>query len=118
MNTILKLEDGAKFVASYCLSLYLGYAWWVFFAWLLVPDISMIGYVVNTRFGALLYNIAHHQGLALLILFIGFYLTVPALTLAGIVLFGHSAMDRLFGYGLKYPDDFKHTHLGWVGKKD
>ncbi|WP_206365138.1 DUF4260 family protein [Sphingobacterium corticibacterium] len=23
-------------------------------------------------------------------------------------------MDRIFGYGLKYLDDFKHTHLGWI----
>jgi hypothetical protein len=25
-------------------------------------------------------------------------------------------MDRLFGYGLKYPDAFTHTHLGTIGK--
>jgi hypothetical protein len=25
-------------------------------------------------------------------------------------------MDRLFGYGLKYPDAFTHTHLGTVGR--
>lgn len=24
----------------------------------------------------------------------------------------HIAADRLLGYGLKYPDAFKHTHLG------
>ena len=24
-------------------------------------------------------------------------------------------MDRMFGYGLKYDDAFKHTHLGWIG---
>jgi len=33
------------------------------------------------------------------------------------VLYGHSSFDRLCGYGLKYVDDFKHTHLGWIGKK-
>lgn len=27
-------------------------------------------------------------------------------------------MDRIFGYGLKYSDDFKHTHLGMIGKKE
>jgi uncharacterized protein YbjT (DUF2867 family) len=25
-------------------------------------------------------------------------------------------MDRVLGYGLKYPDAFKHTHLGTIGK--
>ena len=116
MNVLLKLEDVAKFIAAYWLSLYLGNAWWLFFAWLLAPDVSMIGYAINTRVGAVLYNIAHHQGLALIILIAGIYLSVSGLTLTGIILFGHSAMDRLLGYGLKYPDDFKHTHLGWIGK--
>ena len=117
MNGLLKLEDAAKFVAAYWLSLYLGYAWWVFLAWLLTPDLSMIGYVVNARVGAWLYNLVHHQGLALLLLVAGVYFSLPGLVLTGIVLFGHSAMDRLLGYGLKYPDDFKHTHLGWIGKQ-
>ena len=31
--------------------------------------------------------------------------------LAGTVLLGHSAFDRVLGYGLKYPDAFKHTHF-------
>jgi len=117
MNLVLKLEDAAKFLAAYWLSLYMGHAWWIFFAWLLAPDLSMVGYVVNARVGAALYNVAHHQGLALTVLIVGIYFSLPVLILVGIILFGHSAMDRLLGYGLKYPDDFKHTHLGWIGKK-
>jgi hypothetical protein len=38
------------------------------------------------------------------------------LQLAGIILFTHSSMDRVFGYGLKYPDSFNNTHLGPIGK--
>jgi hypothetical protein len=38
------------------------------------------------------------------------------LLFAALVLYGHSSMDRMLGYGLKYADDFKHTHLGWLGK--
>jgi len=99
MNLVLKSEDAAKFLAAYWLSVYLGHPWWIFFVWLLLPDVSMIGYVVNTRVGALLYNLAHHQGLALVILITEIYFTLPGLALAGIILFGHSAMDRLLGYG-------------------
>ena len=36
--------------------------------------------------------------------------------LGGLILFGHSSMDRILGYGLKYPDSFEHTHLGMIGK--
>lgn len=116
MQAILKLEEGVKLLFAYAASLYLGYPWWIFLALLLAPDLSMVGYLIHKKFGAWLYNIAHHQGLALLALAVGVTLSNQGLTLAGIVLFGHSAMDRALGYGLKYEDDFKHTHLGWIGK--
>lgn len=35
----------------------------------------------------------------------------------GILLFAHSCFDRVLGYGLKFTDDFKHTHLGMIGNK-
>jgi len=115
MNLVLKLEDAVKFLAAYWLSLYMGHAWWIFFAWLLVPDLSMVGYLVNARVGAALYNVTHHQGLALAVLIAGIYFSLPVLVLAGIILFGHSAMDRLLGYGLKYPTTL-NTRI-WVGSE-
>jgi hypothetical protein len=39
---------------------------------------------------------------------------LPVMQLAGVILFGHSSMDRIFGYGLKYSDSFQHTHLGML----
>jgi len=30
---------------------------------------------------------------------------------AGIILFGHSSMDRMFGYGLKHFEGFKYTQF-------
>ncbi|RYY08734.1 MAG: DUF4260 family protein, partial [Chitinophagaceae bacterium] len=89
----------------------------VYPACLLLPDLSMLGYLINTRAGALTYNLVHHKMLALAVLIIGILLHIPALHLAGIILFGHSSMDRMFGYGLKYPDSFSNTHLGRVGKE-
>ncbi len=41
---------------------------------------------------------------------------VAPLVLAGAVLVGHVGMDRLAGYGLKYPTAFRDTHLGRIGK--
>lgn len=117
MKTLILLEELAKWILSYLLSLQLGFAWWVFPALLLLPDLSMLGYVVNARAGAWLYNLFHHQGLAIAVGLLGLYLSNPSLQLAGLVLFGHSAMDRAFGYGLKYNDSFQHTHLGWIGKQ-
>src|SRR5579871_5807601 len=100
MNFLLKTEDAAKFFAAYAATLYFGNAWWLFFAWLLAPDLSMIGYAINAKVGAVCYNLAHHQGIALVIFVVGIYLQVPWLTFTGAVLFGHSALDRWLGYGL------------------
>jgi Domain of unknown function (DUF4260) len=117
MKTLLNLEDLAKGLAAYWFTIYLGFPWWLFFAWFLAPDLSMVGYLVNTRVGAYFYNLAHHQGTGMVVLMTGVLLTRPDLMFAGALLFGHSAIDRIFGYGLKYTDDFKHTHLGWIGKE-
>jgi len=116
MKTLLKLEDVAEFLLSIFVFTYLDYAWWWFPALILLPDLSMIGYILNAKAGAALYNFFHHKGLGLTIAAIGFAMGYQDLMLAGTILFGHSAMDRMFGYGLKYDNDFKHTHLGQIGK--
>ncbi|MBX2954307.1 MAG: DUF4260 domain-containing protein [Leadbetterella sp.] len=117
MNNLLKLEEAGQFLLSILLFSQLDYAWWVFPVCLLLPDLSMVGYLVNPKTGAALYNFFHHKLVAVVVLVSGFWLNNAPLTLAGVILFGHSAMDRVFGYGLKYNDNFKHTHLGWIGKK-
>lgn len=117
MNGILKLEELGQFLLSIALFSSLDYAWWVFPACLLLPDLSMAGYLANPKTGAWLYNFFHHKLLAIIIFVLGFWLHHELLSLTGIILFGHSAMDRAFGYGLKFNDDFRNTHLGWIGKK-
>jgi hypothetical protein len=92
----------------------LGFEWWWYLVLILVPDISMLGYLVNAQVGAATYNLFHHKGIAIAILCLGWYFSNEWLTISGIILFGHSSMDRIFGYGLKYPDNFKHTHLGYL----
>lgn len=116
MKTLLTLEELAQFLLSLFLFNLLPFAWWWFPALLLVPDLSMVGYLLNPRMGAWLYNIVHHKGLALMVGLCGWGLHSPDLMLAGVILFGHSCMDRIFGYGLKFEDSFFNTHLGRIGK--
>ena len=117
MHNLLTLEEVGQFFLSIILFNQLDYAWWIFPACLLLPDLSMIGYLVDTKTGAWIYNFFHHKLLAITILCIGFWLNHSILVLAGTILFGHSALDRIFGYGLKFNDNFKNTHLGWIGKR-
>ena len=112
MKTLLKLEELAMFTGSIYLFSRLNFAWWWFPALLLLPDLSMVGYLINPAVGAVLYNVVHHKGLGILIGLLGVATGNQNLMLAGIILVAHSSMDRVAGYGLKYFDNFKHTSLG------
>jgi len=116
MKKLIQLEEIALFAATvYAFSL-LNLSWWWFAGCILLPDLSMIGYLHNAKTGAWLYNIFHHRALALLVLTLGFLGHLPWIHFAGLILFSHATMDRMFGYGLKYEQGFKFTHLGEVGK--
>jgi hypothetical protein len=77
----------------------------------------MIGYVWGPSVGAITYNTIHHKGLAVAFLTLGYLAAVPWVSLVGVIMLGHSSFDRILGYGLKYPDSFHHTHLGWIGRQ-
>lgn len=117
MKIIIKLEEAAMWLLT-VVAFYtqLHFSGWVYWAWFLVPDISMLGYLTNTKLGAFFYNLFHHKALAVAVYIAGWYFQSEALQLAGLVLFGHSSFDRMMGYGLKYSDSFSHTHLGTIGK--
>jgi hypothetical protein len=117
MKNILKLEEAA--MLSICVyGLYLLNAEWRYFLLLIfAPDISMIGYAAGKSAGAFSYNLFHHKGIAIGIFIAGLYFDNMLLQSTGLILFGHSSMDRMFGYGLKSDHGFKFTHLGIIGKK-
>lgn len=112
MKTLLKSEELVQFLGAIYLFSRLSFAWWWFPALILVPDVSMIGYAINPAVGAVTYNLVHHKGLGVVVGLLGLMTGNQQLMLAGVILFAHSTMDRMFGYGLKYPDGFKHTSLG------
>ncbi len=112
MKHLLKAEELALFIFGIFLFKQLDYAWWWFLLLLLSPDIGMLGYLFNSKVGAFTYNLFHHRGIAIAILILG-WVTKSSLTeLIGVILFTHIAMDRFFGYGIKYDKGFKYTHLG------
>ncbi|MCF0064640.1 DUF4260 domain-containing protein [Dyadobacter chenwenxiniae] len=115
MKTLIKVEEGAQFVLSIILFSRLPFAWWVFPTFLFLPDLSMIGYLLNAKVGALTYNLVHHKAIAITVGVAGLLIQNNDLMFAGILLFGHSSLDRMLGYGLKYDKGFKFTHLGEMG---
>lgn len=118
MKNLLKLEELAEALLAVVVFTQLPYAWWWLPALFLLPDLSMLGYLMGPRVGAFSYNLLHHKALAMAVGLAGWWLSLPLLLLAGTVLLFHSAFDRLLGYGLKYATGFQYTHLGYVGKAD
>jgi hypothetical protein len=116
MKTLLKIEEAFMFGLSIFLFSRLDYSWWWFPVLILTPDLSMIGYLGGPQLGAATYNFIHNKALGIGFFVLGIILTSQPLMLAGLILFGHSSMDRVLGYGLKYPDSFEHTHLGMIGR--
>jgi len=117
MKLLLKFE----YIFLLCIGVYAyhetGHSWWLFAALFFTPDVSMLGYLVNNKVGAWIYNFFHHFGLGIIIYFIAKLTDSEWLEIAGIILFSHTCFDRIFGYGLKHSDSFQHTHLGIIGKK-
>lgn len=117
MKNLLRIEELGQFLLAIYLFSQTEYAWWLFPALLLAPDISALGYLGGPKLGATIYNIFHHKFVAISLLIAGYYTDHSVWVLIGLILFAHAAMDRIFEYGLKFPNDFKHTHLGWIGRK-
>ena len=108
---ILRVEGATMLVGSVLLYWVGGGSWWLFALLLLAPDLSMLGYLVGPRVGALTYNVFHSYPLPAALGLFGVLAGAPLAVSVALVWFAHIGMDRLMGYGLKYPTAFKDTHL-------
>ncbi|HEV2909773.1 MAG TPA: DUF4260 domain-containing protein [Candidatus Eremiobacteraceae bacterium] len=93
-----------------------GFSWILFAVLFLVPDVSMLGYLINPRIGAVCYNLVHTYVGPLLLAPIGMFAGVPICVAIALIWAAHIGFDRLLGYGLKYPTAFTDTHLGKIGR--
>lgn len=94
--------------------------WWVPLAAFLLFDLSALGYLRSPRLGSATYNAVHTYVWPVLLAAAAVVLRETAavswLTVAAASWAFHVGVDRALGYGLKLPDAFTHTHLGWIGK--
>lgn len=112
----LRLEGLAILAGAAAAYLVLGGPVLLLIPLLLLVDISMVGYLAGPRAGAATYNLGHSMATGVLVAAAGWALGADPVLLAGLVLLGHAGMDRLAGYGLKYPTSFADTHLGRIGR--
>ena len=86
---------------------------WVFFACLfLVPDVSLLAYLRGPDAAAsVFYNVMHNYALPGLFVILAVLLHRMMSGEVGLIWITHISMDRVLGYGLKYPGSFKFTHM-------
>jgi hypothetical protein len=108
---LLRIEEASLLTAALLLYAHLHFSWPLFAALFLAPDLFMLGYLANPRFGSTVYNLGHvlFTPLALFAFACVAHHRLPAAI--SIIWFSHIAFDRMLGYGLKYPAHFKDTHL-------
>lgn len=112
----LRLEGAAVFALSLFLYFRADGGWAMLILLLLVPDLSMLGYLGGERPGAAVYNLVHSYLLPLLLIGIALLAAQPIVVLCGLIWVAHIGMDRMLGYGLKLETGFRHTHLGSIGR--
>ncbi len=108
---LLRLEGLALAVAAVTLFVEQDYSWLLLAVLVLAPDIAFLGYLAGPVTGAAAYNLLHTLA-GPFILAAASLLADWRLGLALAAIWGlHIGVDRMIGYGLKYPTGFKDTHL-------
>ena len=88
---------------------------WILFAVLfLAPDLFMLGYLVNTRIGAAVYNCVHTLFAPGILIVIAMFTSRRQFLPFAFIWTAHIGFDRMLGSGLKYPTRFNDTHLQHV----
>jgi hypothetical protein len=109
---ILLQIEGAAVLLTACVCYHQSHGGWLWFALLLLtPDLSMLGYLINEKLGATVYNIVHTYTFPLCLFLLLWLVGQNSLSWLLFIWLAHIGMDRMLGFGLKYETAFKDTHL-------
>jgi hypothetical protein len=73
--------------------------------------VVLMNYAANVRVGAITYNAVHTYVGPLVLAGYSLGLNRPAIFSLSLIWIAHIGLDRMLGFGLKYPARFKDTHL-------
>lgn len=113
---LLRLEGAALLALALLLYPKVSDSWLMFAALVLVPDLSMAGYLAGPRAGAFVYNAAHVTLGPIALAIVGFLYPAVLLIALALIWLAHIGIERVLGYGLKYQTGFRFTHLGRIGR--
>ena len=108
---LLRAEGAAVFAAALALYLDGDYSVLALVLLFLAPDLSFAGYLAGTRVGALAYNSVHTYVGPVALGTVGILADADVPVQLALIWLAHIGIDRLLGYGLKYPSGFRSSHL-------
>ncbi len=108
---LLRVEGIAAFLLAILLYRELAFGWWWFVLLFFLPDLSLLGYFAGARLGAVLYNALHTYVLPAALWGTGFVLESRGAMAVALVWAAHIGADRALGFGLKYAEGPRPTHL-------
>lgn len=110
-RVLLHLEGLSILIAIIVLYAHISGDWLLFGLLLFVPDLGMLGYLVNKSVGSIVYNIVHLTTVPALLLGVGLVIDDQTVFAVALIWLAHIWLDRTVGYGFKYATDFKDTHM-------
>jgi hypothetical protein len=110
-RVLLRLEGLALAVGAVLIYADADYSWLAFLALALAPDIAFVGLLGGPRVAAAAYNAAHTSALPIALATAGVLADSRLAIQLALIWLAHIGVDRVVGYGLRYPTRFKDTHL-------
>ncbi len=107
----IRLEGALGLLFCIIIYFHLDFNIFIFFICLFLPDLFMLGYLINSKAGAFLYNLGHVFVFPLISLLFAVITTKQIFLMIALIWAAHIFLDRMIGYGLKYDKGFKVTHL-------
>jgi hypothetical protein len=111
LRVYLQLEGLVAFIVLTLIYITNSFSFWLYAGLFFLPDLFMLGYLIDPRNGAFFYNLGHTYVIPALLVGAGLIFRLPLLVPCGLIWSAHIGFDRILGYGLKYPSGFKDTHL-------
>lgn len=108
---VLRLEGLALLVGALVVYFDQGFGWLLLVVLFLAPDLSFVGYLAGPRVGATAYNAVHTTLGPIALAIVGVLTDTDWCLQLALIWLAHIGIDRLLGYGLKYPTAFKDSHL-------
>jgi hypothetical protein len=108
---LLRLEGLVLFAAAVTLYVREDFSILVLVLLFLAPDLSFVGLTGGARLGAVAYDVAHTYVAPVLLASVSILAEWNVGVQLGLIWLAHIGFDRALGYGLRYPDAFRETHL-------